>query len=226
MDAHIRDLRYFVAVAEELSFTKAAGERLFISQPALSKQIRQLERTLRVRLFDRDRRTVALTAAGAELLPRARRLIAGWEEAEHAVTAAARDTTLTVGVPDPHRPRPDPRRHRRDGGAAAGLEAVLPAGVVAGSDRGPGPPRGRRGDRVAARAGRHPVVAGRRRGGPLGGATGRPPAGRTRHDPVRRPGRRALRRPACGSGPRVLAGQRPTQDAGAGGHRGGAGRGG
>jgi DNA-binding transcriptional LysR family regulator len=97
MDPHLRDLRYFVAVAEELSFTRAAGERLFISQPALSKQIRQLENTLRVRLFERDRRTVSLTPAGAELLPRARRLIVGWEEAEHAVVAAGRDTTLTVG---------------------------------------------------------------------------------------------------------------------------------
>ena len=97
MDAHLRDLRYFVAVAEELSFTKAACERLFISQPALSKQIRQLEQTLRVRLFDRDRRTVSLTRAGAELLPRARGLIAQWEEAARAVVAAAEDTTLTVG---------------------------------------------------------------------------------------------------------------------------------
>jgi DNA-binding transcriptional LysR family regulator len=95
MDAHLRDLRYFVAVAEELSFTRAAGERLFISQPALSKQIRQLENTLRVRLFERDRRTVALTPAGAELLPRARRLLAEWEAAERAL--AAHDTTLTVG---------------------------------------------------------------------------------------------------------------------------------
>jgi DNA-binding transcriptional LysR family regulator len=95
MDAHIRDLRYFVAVAEELSFTKAA-ERLFISQPALSKQIRQLETALRIRLLDRDRRTVTLTEAGAELLPRARRIVADWEDAERAATAAA-GTTLTVG---------------------------------------------------------------------------------------------------------------------------------
>ncbi|MDN3356017.1 LysR substrate-binding domain-containing protein [Actinomadura sp. DC4] len=97
MDAHLRDLRYFVAVAEELSFTKAAAERLFISQPALSKQIRQLESVLRVRLFDRDRRTVALTKAGEALLPRARKLLAQWEETRRAVTGAARETTLTVG---------------------------------------------------------------------------------------------------------------------------------
>jgi DNA-binding transcriptional LysR family regulator len=95
MDAHIRDLRYFVAVAEELSFTKAA-ERLFISQPALSKQIRHLENTVRVRLFERDRRTVALTPAGAELLPRARQLVERWEEAVRAVEAVASGLGVTL----------------------------------------------------------------------------------------------------------------------------------
>jgi DNA-binding transcriptional LysR family regulator len=99
MDAHLRDLRYFVAVAEELSFTKAAGERLFISQPTLSRQIRQLEASLGVRLFERDRRTVRLTDAGEVMLARARLLLAEWEETLRAVAdaAATQDATLRVG---------------------------------------------------------------------------------------------------------------------------------
>ncbi|MFE6689230.1 LysR family transcriptional regulator [Streptomyces sp. NPDC057743] len=99
MDAHLRDLRYFLATAEELNFTRAA-ERLFISQPALSKQIRQLETGLRVRLFHRDRRTVTLTEAGAALLPRARELLGLWDEAQRAVSdaAAAASAVLTLGV--------------------------------------------------------------------------------------------------------------------------------
>ncbi|WP_274912572.1 LysR family transcriptional regulator [Streptomyces sp. WZ-12] len=99
MDAHLRDLRYFLATAEELNFTRAA-ERLFISQPALSKQIRQLETGLRVRLFHRDRRTVTLTEAGAALLPRARELLGLWDEAQRAVSdaAAAEAAVLTLGV--------------------------------------------------------------------------------------------------------------------------------
>jgi DNA-binding transcriptional LysR family regulator len=52
MDVHVRELRYFVAVAKKLHFTRAA-ERLFVSQPALSKQIRSLEEQLRVDLFSR-----------------------------------------------------------------------------------------------------------------------------------------------------------------------------
>ncbi|MEU4829602.1 LysR family transcriptional regulator [Streptosporangium sp. NPDC023615] len=97
MDAHIRDLRYFVAVAEELSFTRAATERLFIAQPSLSRQIRQLEQSMRTRLFERDRRTVALTAAGAALLPVARQIITQWEDAQRAVAAAREDRILVVG---------------------------------------------------------------------------------------------------------------------------------
>jgi DNA-binding transcriptional LysR family regulator len=99
MDAHLRDLRYFVAVAEELSFTRAA-ERLHISQPALSKQIRSLESTLRAQLLVRDRRRVGLTSAGVALLDVARRLLADWDTGMAAVSdaAAADARVLRVGT--------------------------------------------------------------------------------------------------------------------------------
>src|ERR687888_451584 len=89
MDVHLRDLRYFVAVAEELHFTRAA-EQLHISQPSLSKQIRVLERDLGFPLFRRDRRTVALTDAGEALLPLARELLGGWDRALAETTERAR----------------------------------------------------------------------------------------------------------------------------------------
>jgi DNA-binding transcriptional LysR family regulator len=67
----IRQLEYFVAVAEELHFGRAA-ERLHIGQPAVSQQIARLERELGAELFDRTTRRVKLTSAGTRLLPRAR----------------------------------------------------------------------------------------------------------------------------------------------------------
>jgi DNA-binding transcriptional LysR family regulator len=97
MDAHLRDLRYFVAVAEELNFTRAA-ERLHISQPALSKQIRGLETVLRARLFTRDHRQVRLTAAGAALLSIAQPLLRDWDDGAAAVTDAAAEEARTLRV--------------------------------------------------------------------------------------------------------------------------------
>jgi DNA-binding transcriptional LysR family regulator len=99
MDVHLRDLRYFVAVAEEASFTHAA-ERLHVSQPGLSKQLRQLERSLGATLLLRDRRGVSLTAAGAALLPEARRLLGAWDAVAGVVeTAGAQERSeLRVGL--------------------------------------------------------------------------------------------------------------------------------
>lgn len=80
----LRHLRYFQAVAEERSFRRAA-ERLFVSQPALSQQIRQLEEELGIPLFDRIGKRVRLTAAGELLLGYARRVLHELGEAQRAL---------------------------------------------------------------------------------------------------------------------------------------------
>ena len=79
-----QQLRYFVAVAETTHFTRAA-ERVHVSQPSLSQQIRALENELGATLFSRARGNVALTEAGEALLPLARRILADAETARHEV---------------------------------------------------------------------------------------------------------------------------------------------
>jgi DNA-binding transcriptional LysR family regulator len=97
MDLDLRKLRYFVAVAEHLHFRRAA-EALHIAQPALSRQVRALERELGVQLFDRDQRSTALTAAGRQLLEDAEPLLAAADATRRRVQRAARGThRLVVG---------------------------------------------------------------------------------------------------------------------------------
>lgn len=83
-----RQLRYFIAVAEELSFTRAA-ERLHLSQPPLSQQIQSLEKDLGVRLLERNRRNVALTTPGKLFLVQARQILTSADTARTQVVAAA-----------------------------------------------------------------------------------------------------------------------------------------
>src|SRR5215469_8648252 len=80
----LRHLRYFLAVAEESHFTRAAS-KLRVTQPTLSHQIRELESQLNLRLFDRAARRVKLTAAGEVLLPHARRVVRELAEAQTAL---------------------------------------------------------------------------------------------------------------------------------------------
>jgi LysR family cyn operon transcriptional activator len=80
----LRHLRYLLAVAEHANFTRAA-EALHISQPTLSQQVKQLERSLKVQLLDRTGRTVRLTDAGQTYVHYARRALQDLAAAERAV---------------------------------------------------------------------------------------------------------------------------------------------
>ena len=89
MNVELRHLRYFVAVAEEASFTSAA-RRVHVAQQVLSTQIRQLEESLGVQLLERTRRGVLLTAAGEAFLDSARETLSALERGVTAARNAAR----------------------------------------------------------------------------------------------------------------------------------------
>ncbi|MFE5887309.1 LysR family transcriptional regulator [Streptomyces sp. NPDC056468] len=97
IDLDLRKLRYFVAVAERRHFGQAAVA-LHVTQPALSRQVRQLEHELRVELFTRSTREVSLTPAGEQFLRDAKALLAAAEAAqERARRIGAGDDALVVG---------------------------------------------------------------------------------------------------------------------------------
>jgi DNA-binding transcriptional LysR family regulator len=98
-DVEFRQLRYFICVAEELHFGRAAT-RLFISQPGLSQSIAKLERALKVQLLERSRHGVQLTDAGAEFLYYARRTLAETDDALERVRSVGRGRAgmLRTGV--------------------------------------------------------------------------------------------------------------------------------
>ncbi|MEU6251071.1 LysR family transcriptional regulator [Streptomyces sp. NPDC047043] len=97
----VRTLQYFLAVAEEQSFTRAAA-RCHVAQPAISQQIRSLERELGEALFERDSRTVRLTAAGEALMPHARTVstAVAAAKAEFAARSGLLTGALALGVAD------------------------------------------------------------------------------------------------------------------------------
>lgn len=104
----LRTLRYFVAVAEELHFGRAAA-RLHMSQPPLSRAVKLLEADVGAVLLDRSAAGVTLTPAGVALLDEARTLLERVERARGRVAAVAGAGALTVGMLSD---RADPGAHR------------------------------------------------------------------------------------------------------------------
>jgi len=99
MDVRLHELRGFVTLADEGTFTRAAG-RLFITQPALTKQIQSLEASLQTTLVVRGPAGIALTPAGEALLPWARQILTLWDSAQRDLKTlrANESRTLIVGL--------------------------------------------------------------------------------------------------------------------------------
>lgn len=93
----LRHLRYFVTVAEELNFSKAA-QRLFTAQPSLSQQIKQLEEYLEIQLFNRTKRKVELTAEGLSFLPYAESILAHAEITINKARQAAKEQNSCLSI--------------------------------------------------------------------------------------------------------------------------------
>jgi len=95
----LRHLRYFVAVAEMENVSRAATQRLYVSQPSLSRQIRDLEEELGVQLLERRAKSVCLTEAGRAFLEKARAILKDTDNAVATVRALAgkRETELHIG---------------------------------------------------------------------------------------------------------------------------------
>lgn len=129
----LRHLSYFVAVAEELNFRRAA-ERMYVAQGAFSEQIRKLERELGVRLLDRTSRGVSLTFAGTALLPEARRTLHQADVAQLAARNASDHATsrLRVGYMPASLPTSVPRAVQRLVTAMPLLETSLEPGSAQG----------------------------------------------------------------------------------------------
>jgi DNA-binding transcriptional LysR family regulator len=96
----LRHLRYFVAVAEMENVSRAATQKLYVSQPSLSRQIRDLEEELGVQLLERRAKSVALTEAGRLFLDQARAILKGADDAVAALRSFAGKTASELHVGD------------------------------------------------------------------------------------------------------------------------------
>lgn len=151
---NLRQLKYFIAVAEELHFGRAAA-RVHISQSPLSQQIKLLENHLGVTLFERNRRTVALTPAGIDYLKHARNILKFAEAAAHSARkaelgeigpirlgysiSALHSNTVLNAITEFRRQYPDVEIHFTEPTTRSSIRALLAGEVDAAFVRGPLP---------------------------------------------------------------------------------------
>jgi DNA-binding transcriptional LysR family regulator len=131
MDVELRHLRSFVAVGQQLSFTRAA-EELLITQPALTRTVQQLEATLQVRLLERNSRHVSLTPVGARFLAQAQQALAA---VDSALASVREQVTVRLGfswlLPDPWAQRAVSRYESATGNSVSLLRVEDPVAAAA-----------------------------------------------------------------------------------------------